>query len=172
MAAEYIQVTLDDFEEQFNILSKKEPTKRAFELFRPKGQEAYYVCKLHEAKEGTLLIKVYTSISSDRRKARNVGEDAIRIVLGWEDPDGWFRCIDKGKRVFRSGGKNATAHDVIKRTIDRAREMAKDAIGEQHKIKKCKACSRPMVLREGSNGLFYGCLGFAKNKACTATMRI
>lgn len=171
MAAEYIQVTLDDFEEQFNVPHKKDPSKRAFDLFRPEGQEAYYLCKLSESKTGTLYLKVFTSIRSDRRKARAVGQDAIRIVLAWQDKDGWFKCLHKGKRVFRSGGKGATAHTVVKRTIDRAREVAL-GVFTSNELKECPKCSRPMVIRKGYNGEFYGCIGYAKDKTCTCTMEM
>lgn len=167
----YIQVTLDDFEKQFGVKSKKDPNKRAFELFRPEGAEAYYLCKLFELETGTLFVKILTSIRSDRRKARGVGEDAIRIMLAWEDNEDengnkWFKCLDKGKRVFRSGGTHSTANDVIKRTINRAREMATGA----QRIKKCPNCYRPMVPRQGPTGWFYGCIGYANNKICTQTL--
>lgn len=171
LTVEFIPITLDDFEKQFNTPDKRDSSKRAFELFRPEGQEAYYECKLSTSDVGSLLIKVYTSIRSDRRKARNVGEDAIRIILGWEDDDGWFRCINKGKRVYRSGGAGSTADDVIKRALDRAREMVRDVMGPNSEIRKCPRCSRPMTLKEGKFGNFYGCIGYFKNRACEYTLK-
>lgn len=167
MAAQYIPVSLEDFEEQFNIPSKKNPTERAFNLIRPQNSEAYYECVLRKTNAGQLAIKVYTSVQYDKTKARGVGEDAIRIVVIWTDNLGWERPFgDKAKRIYRSGGLNATAKDVVERALNRAKEVATEAM----KSTICH-CGRPMVIRDSKNGKFLSCIGFVK-KACNGTKNI
>ena len=168
MAAQFIPVTIEDFEQQFNIPSKKNPAERAFNLIRPSGSEAYYECSLRETSAGKLSIKVYTSVRSDRNKARGVGEDAIRIVVLWTDKLNWNKPIgEKPKRIHRSGGANSTAHDVVERAFNRAKEIATEAMA----INICH-CGRPMVIRESKDGRkFLGCIGFSK-KICSGTKNI
>ena len=166
--AQFIPVTLDDFEAEFNIPSKRNPTQRAFELFRPSNAEAYYQCILRENKTGTLVIKIYTSIAADRNKARGVGEDAIRIAVVWNDNDNWSKAIgEKPKRIYRSGSETSTAKDVVGRAFKRAKEVALEAMATI----TCNKCGRPMVERKGKNGNFLGCIGFTKN-VCNNTKNI
>lgn len=167
MAAQFIPVTIEDFENQFNIPSKRDPSTRAFNLIRPDGFEAYYHCQLRKTSAGSLSIKIYTSVQSDRNKARAVGEDAIRIVVLWEDNQGWNKPIgSKPKRIYRSGGANSTAKDVVERCFNRAKEVATEAMGNI-----ICSCCRPMVLRESAHGKFLGCIGYHK-KICNNTRQL
>lgn len=164
----FIDVSLDDFEAQFNVPHKRDPNRRAFNLIKPEGMEAYYECTLRESSAGSLVIKVYTSVASDRKKARGVGEDAIRIAVIWNDKEGWTKAIgEKPKRVYRSGSETSTAKDVVERTFNRTKEVASETVG----IIICERCGRPMVKREGKNGPFLGCIGFTK-KVCSNTRNI
>lgn len=165
---QFIPVTIEDFEKQFNVPSKRDPLRRAFNLIRPEGSEAYYECTLRESNAGSLIIKVYTSVAADRNKARNVGEDAIRIAVIWNDKDGWSKPIgEKPKRIYRAGSANSTAEDVIKRAFVRSKEVALKAMLTLN----CNQCGRPMVERKGKNGNFLGCIGFSK-KVCNNTRNI
>lgn len=167
MAAQYIPISIEDFEQLFNISSKTNPSERAFNLVHPRASELYYECILRKNSTGKLVLKVYTSIQADKTKARGVGEDAIRIVVLWQDNLGWERSFgDKAKRIYRSGGEGSTAKDVIERTFKRAKEVASEAM--KHNI--CH-CGRPMVIRDGKNGKFWSCIGFMK-QACNGTKSI
>lgn len=166
--AQFIPVSLEDFENVFNIPSKKNPTKRAFELIRPPDSEIYYQCFLKESIQGSLLIKIYTSIAANNKEARGVGEDAIRIAVVWNDKTNWSKAIgNKPKRIYRSGSDTSTAKDVVNRAFKRAKEIAIEAMGTI----MCNACGRPMVIRKGKNGDFLGCIGFSKN-VCSNTRSI
>jgi hypothetical protein len=166
MAATYIRPTLSDFEAQFSMPAKNNPGVRAFELVRPSGSEAYYLCKLKSGDAGTLCLKVLTSVAADHASARGCGEDAIRVALYWQDAEGWEKPLGKGKRVNRCGGRDATAADVVARALDRAREVAKC----RGTLPACPDCGRPMVVRVAKNSgkPFYGCIGFAAN-VCRGT---
>lgn len=160
MAAQYIRPTLADFEAQFNMPAKNNPNQRAFELVRPSGSEAYYLCKLKSGSAGTLCLKVLTSVAAEHVSARGCGEDAIRVVLYWQDAEGWEKPLGKGRRVNRCGGAGSTAADVVSRALERAREVAKC----RGTLPACPDCGRPMVVRVAKNTgkPFYGCIGFAE----------
>jgi ribosomal protein S27AE len=151
--ASFIRITLDDFEAQFNMLSRTDPTKRVFSLLKPQGQEAYYSCITKSNSLGRLELKVLTSIRSDRKLSRDCGEDAIRCLLIWQDAQGWEAIIDHTTRTNRCGD---SAYDIVKRVLDKAREMLRQ------KIPACPSCGRPMVLRtiHGTNRQFWGCCGY------------
>lgn len=166
MAASYIQVTLEDFEKQFSMPRKDDPATRAFQLFRPREAEAYYLCKLREEPTGVLYLKLLTSVGGDRQQARGVGEDAIRCCLYWKDEQGWEAGLGKGSRVYRSGGEGKTAKDVVARALSRAREVAGNA-----RMPRCPRCARPMALRDGKYGEFWGCVGFGEKRAKCAGVR-
>lgn len=166
MAATFIPVKLEDFEAAFGLPSKKDPTKRAFDLIKPDGQEAYYECCLRQNNVGKLVVRVYTSVRSDRQKARECGEDAIRIAIVWLDNDGWSSGVgNKPARVYRSGGAGATAKDIINRAFDRTKKVSIEAM----KFPICN-CGRIMVNRKSKHGEFYGCIGFG-NSNCSFTLK-
>jgi hypothetical protein len=165
--AHFIQVTLDDFEEQFSMPSKKDPSRRAFNLTRPNDSEAFYTCVLDERQQGRMVIKLLTTIRGDRVKARGCGEDAIRCFMVWEDIEGWTSVIGRTNRTYRSGGKDATAADVVARALKKARDVAKE------KVPACPDCGRPMLLRKVKEGdragqTFWGCCAF-KEERCKGT---
>ena len=165
MAATFIQITLDDFEAQFNMPHKKNPSQRAFELIRPKSSEAFYTCLIKSNDKGSLVLKVLTTCEAGRRKARASGEDAIRCYVLWMDNNGWEAVVGKTNRTYRSGGVNATAADVVSRTLDKCRKAVRET------FKSCPKCGRPMVLRESKSGhKFYGCCAFS-NEGCKGTVK-
>jgi hypothetical protein len=166
MAAQYIRPTIADFEAQFSMPSRQDPDKRAFELVRPHGSEAYYLCRLKAGEAGTLCLKVLTSVAAEHASARGCGEDAIRVALYWQDANGWEKPLGKGKRVNRCGGAGKTAADVVGRALERAREVAQS----RGKLPVCGRCGRPMVVRvaKSTGKPFYGCIGFSMS-VCNGT---
>lgn len=146
---------------------KQDPTKRAFELVSPEGEEAYYLCLLQAIQLGSLYVKVLTTIKTGQDRARDVGRDAIRCHLLWTDAAGWTACVGKTNRTYRSGGKGTTANDVVLRALDKAREVAKSHM----QLPLCPKCRRPMVERKGKNGPFLGCCAF-KHNGCKGSARV
>lgn len=160
--AEFVNVFIQDFEGQFGMLDKRDPGRRAFELIRPEGQEAYYRCNLIEKRYGTVFVKVLTSVRSDRNKARGNGEDAIRVFLIWGNVAGWSVCLGRTARVNRVG----TAYRVVERALDRARKVA-----AQHRdIVWCEYCGNPLVERINKNNgrKYWGCSAYP-HTGCRST---
>lgn len=73
----------------------------------------------------TMVVKVYTSMPAyDHGGARGVGEDAIRVVLIFDNPrTGRSGGLYKASRVYRTGSEEG----VIERTLERARECYAEA---------------------------------------------
>ena len=166
MPATYIQPTIDDFEQVFGTAGKN--GKKAFSLHTPKFTEAFYICTIRETSAGRVCVKVLTSIAARRTGARAVGKDAIRASLIWIDNDGWQRGLGKEKRINRCAGKGKTALDIVRRALDRARDVA----SSRGKLPACKLCNRPMVLRVANktNKVFYGCFGWQpQDEGCNGT---
>lgn len=159
MAATFIPVSLSDF---------KPFLDKGFTLESPEGEESYLTFKVAERHGGELEVKVLTTIKSGSSSGRDVGKDAIRVMMVWHDRDGWSGQVGKKmSRVYRSGGEGATAADVVNRALERARGVYKSA------MPACPKCGRPMVLRGGTNGPFWGCVGYSKSRAnCRGSMNL
>jgi hypothetical protein len=153
LMSSFIRVTIDDFEEQFGMLCRTDPAKRVFDLLKPQGQEVYYSYIVKNNTLGRLELKILTSVRSDRRMSRDCGEDAIRCILVWNDAQGWESVIDHTTRTNRCGN---SAYDIVKRVLDKAREMI------SQRIPACPCCGRPMVVRtvQGTTRQFWGCCGY------------
>lgn len=79
------------------------------------GSELVYAIKHHL--DQTMMVKVYTSLSVGGSVARGCGEDAIRVLLVFENGKA-SGCLYRTQRVFRTG----TEQGVIDRVLERARE--------------------------------------------------
>ena len=72
----------------------------------------------------TMFVKVYTSLPARAGDARGCGEDAIRVLLVFENPrTGASGCLHKASRVYRTGSESA----VVERMMGRARECYAEA---------------------------------------------
>lgn len=81
------------------------------------GAEVVYRRRHH--RDPTMWVKVYTSLAKDASVARGCGEDAIRVVLVFENPrTGASGCLYKCPRVYRTGSEQK----VLDRLLERMRE--------------------------------------------------
>jgi len=167
MAATFIPVTLADFERHFSI---EKNGKRVFTLVQPDDSEAYYTY-VHKSRKGLgkLVLKVLTTLAPGASTVRDVGKDAIRCYLLWQDDNEWEVCVGRTNRTYRSGGAGATADDVIQRAMGKCREALKES------FKACPECGRPMTLRTVKQGerkgqRFWGCCAFS-HEGCRGSRR-
>jgi hypothetical protein len=71
-----------------------------------------------------MWVKIFTSLPKQVGDARGCGEDAIRVLLVFENPVSKASgCLYKASRVYRTGSEQA----VIERTLERARECYAEA---------------------------------------------
>lgn len=83
---------------------------------------------------------VYTSLGVGELVVRDTGKDAIRVLLLGKMPDGKWICLNKSKRVHRTG----TVEAVLERMLERMRESY--ALANQfakHPCLKCRGCTWP-----------------------------
>lgn len=94
-----------------------------------------------------LAVRVFTSIALIGR-SRDIGKDAIRVVVMARGVDGTPYPIGKDRRVHRVEGWRenlAERLDNIQRQLD----------------PECPECAAPMVARSGANGRkFFGCIRY------------
>jgi ssDNA-binding Zn-finger/Zn-ribbon topoisomerase 1 len=142
MAGErYVHITPEEFErlmqENFFVCINADQSQR----------ELIYAFMWHD---GTYALKVYSSIVPAQNGSRDVGKDAIRVVL--------FVLIEneympkwKASRVYRTKGWRENLQQRIDEGLERGCE------GRDY---KCGNCGAPMILREGRRGFFYGCVNY------------
>lgn len=100
----------------------------------------------------SLSLRVFTGIDPDGA-SREVGKDAIRVVLFWRREDGTIAKCATSKRVHRVKGWRKNLQDRIDST----------------KVEKRCECGAPMIRRKGKSGEFYGCSTFP---ACRKTAQV
>jgi hypothetical protein len=89
-----------------------------------------------------VCLRVYTSISHGA--GREVGEDAIRVVLVTKDEKAGVVVFGKSRRVYRVEGWKANLQNRL--------DGWEENLGPQ-----CPKCGGWMALRKGKNGEFWGC---------------
>jgi len=102
--------------------------------------------------DSDFAIRVYTTITDQADAAREVGTDAIRVVL-----------------IHLNTGKPVWAATRVHRTQgwrEKTRERMREAWVAVSGLKRCPQCARPMVLRrtKDKSRQFYGCVGYPECK--------
>lgn len=111
-----------------------------------------------------LSLRVYTGIAHGA--SRDVGEDAMRVVLVMRKQDGNIVKLAGSKRVHRVEGWRKN----LKARIEGWTELMPKQV--------CPKCGMPLLPRKGRNGTFLGCAGFKwdevkqQNIGCTFTQNI
>jgi len=88
------------------------------------------------------IIQIYSSISIYTNKTRNVGTDAIRVVV-----------LDRDHKVFH-GNKRVNRVDGWRNNLDKRLENWKGI------ITWCQQCGSPLWKRKGKHGFFLGCSSY------------
>jgi len=96
----------------------------------------------HEGK--IYFARIYTSIDKRTKKTRDVGSDAIRVVI-----------YNENYTLFLGEGR-------INRTQNWRINLAKRLENWTGIVKWCPQCKSPLRKRTGKYGLFYGCSTYPK----------
>jgi len=129
MASQYEVITLQDMNDVLLVRGFKR-------IDLPIGEHVY------EKVIDTCHIRIYTSIDKRNGKSRDIGADAIRIVI--VDSRGDF--ISGEKRINRSHNWQIRLNARIDNWSDG--------------ITWCDRCGNPMKLRKGKFGEFLGCAAY------------
>ena len=137
MAARYVEISA----EEFNSFA----TENHFtQIEYPRAREIVYA---REAQAGHARILIFSSIHTGNGKGRDVGKDAIRVIVQAKiDNDIGWRVIHKGKRVHRVENWRKNLDTRIVEAIDHVHPDP------------CPECGHAMRLREGKFGWFYSCI--------------
>lgn len=93
--------------------------------------ELVYIRQHHV--DPTMFVKIFTSMPLNGGDARSAGQDAIRVLLTFNNPKtGASGCLFKATRVYRTGSEEA----VIERTLERARDAYREANFRAARFKK------------------------------------
>lgn len=145
----YVEIEKEEFESFMQKLVFKE-------FHTDKSREHVYYSEIKLFQENVrAFVLIYSSIHKNTSLGRKVGQDAIRVLIRIHKENngkGLRYTLWKGARVYRT--KNWKKN--LRNRIDNAREQI-------HK-RSCPKCGGILLLREGSNGKFYGCENFPKTK--------
>lgn len=131
--------------------------KDEFESFLPEGfsvvdnpasKEIIYDTP---TKNPNIKIRIYSSVDIRTNDTRDIGKDAIRCVL----VDKYGKPIDKSKRTHRMSNWRERLQIKLELLYE-----------EVDSVVLCKTCDSQMILRNGTNGQFYGCNRYP---LCTTT---
>jgi hypothetical protein len=103
-----------------------------------------------------VCLRVYTSIV--RGEGRDVGEDAIRVVVVTKHDKAGVIPFGRSRRVYRVQGWRNNLQNRI--------ETWESNLGPI-----CPRCGAWMALRKGKNGPFWGCTMF-KSQQCKGSMPV
>lgn len=154
----FVEVPSDRFQAALDEIGKAVEAKGGSATWTKAGRERVWELRL-PARGGSFvrMVRVFTSMAIGAAQARDCGEDAVRVVVGFETDKG-FKPVEAGQKILRTAP--AAAPDRPGIFLDRLRDNLRSAYTRATKIQTCPSCGRPMVERAGKTGGFYGCTGF------------
>lgn len=138
------------------------------------GRERVVTIRLSGHPDSRPAIRIFTSLAAGSDVVRDVGEDAVRIVVGVaRRPDAAntvFTFIPAGgvRRIFRTAPRNLPEPERVAAFLARLRQALREAYQQARAIPVCQTCGRLMRERDGRHGRFLGCSGWP---ACSFSRR-
>ena len=102
------------------------------------------------------MVRVYTSLAIGAQVVRQSGEDAVRILVCVEHPEG-FRKLEESRRVFRTAPAAKTEAERERLFLDRLRGILRLSYALAQRNPPCPLCGRATADRAGK---FRGCSGY------------
>lgn len=130
------------------------------------GRERVVTIRLSGHPDSRPAIRIFTSLAAGSDVVRDVGEDAVRIVVGVaRRPDAAntvFTFIPAGgvRRIFRTAPRNLPEPERVAAFLARLRQALREAYQQARAIPVCRECGRLMRERDGRHGRFLGCSGY------------
>jgi hypothetical protein len=109
-------------------------------------------------------LRVYSSLGLGEDSVRGCGEDAVRLVVGWEDGTKW-RPLGKSRRIYRTAPQGPH-EERVQAFLDRLTQALREGYAEAARHPVCHDCGRPMQLRTNTvtGNQFWGCCGYPECK--------
>jgi hypothetical protein len=121
-----------------------------------------------KGREFPYAVRVYSSVI--RGETRDVGEDAIRVVLMNTDTDRPVKIMGEGRknkdrkskagsRIYRTAPRGIPTENRVAELLGRLRDRCRDYF--YHVVaNQCPKCDSALALRQGPSGDFYGCTSY------------
>jgi hypothetical protein len=152
----FVSVPSDRLLEELRVIGEAVSKRGGSYEFGRQGREVVY--DLHCHGFGKHIVRVYTSLSAGAQSVRECGEDAIRIVVGWE-VDGKFKPLRPSRKVLRTAPQGPD-EERVNAFLGRLRNLMREAYRQAAEIPACPKCRAAMALRKSKNGKFWGCTSF------------
>lgn len=120
-----------------------------------------------------LILRIYTSIAVNAKSVRGCGEDAVRIVSGynWIGHKGreFWTSLSETRRIFRTAPTKLPHDERVTLFLERLKVAVREEYEVALQIPFCPVCTGPMQVRTGARGNFLGCCAFP---ACRGTRQM
>lgn len=154
----FVEVPSDRFQETLDAIGTAVVAKGGTAVWTTSGRERVWELRLPQRSSAFVrMIRVFTSMAVGADVARDCGEDAVRVVVGFESERG-FKPVEKGQKVLRTAPQGAADRAGV--FLERLRDNLRAAYTRAGQIRPCPSCGRPMAERAGKTGSFMGCTGF------------
>ncbi len=159
----YIEVPADKLRGLFTEIGGKVTEKGGSLQEGIQGREV--VMDLYPAESKT-AVRVYTSLARGADAVRGCGEDAVRLVLGYQGKDrngkDRFWVLQKGPRIYRTAPTKLPTEERVEVFLGRLRQAIRESYLMAREWRKCHLCGAPMSTRENkqSKSKFWGCTSF------------
>ncbi len=139
--------------------------------------------QLHEGVEGREVVidlypagsraavRVYTSLARGAGAVRGCGEDAVRLVVGYQGKDKSgkprFWPLQKGPRIYRTAPTKLPEDERVALFLERLKGAVRKSYGMARDWRRCQACGAPMSTRENrqTKSKFWGCTAYPDCRA-------
>jgi len=114
-----------------------------------------------------VFLRVFTSLGAGDSSVRGCGEDAVRLVIGFNG-DKKFRPLAKSRRIYRTAPKGSH-EERVQAFLDRLTQALREGYKSAATHQKCFKCGKPMQLRTNKKkgNQFWGCIGYPE---CRSTL--
>ena len=106
---------------------------------------------------GRCMVRVYTSLARGADAVRECGQDAIRVMVFVQTPEGTRLC-EPPLKVLRTASMSSS--DRVGAFLSRLRGILREEYGKARDNPSCPECGRCTALRTGRSGPFRGCVGY------------
>lgn len=112
------------------------------------------------------VIRVYTSLARGADAVRGCGEDAVRLVVGYNgkgrDGKPRFVPLGEGRRIYRTAPTKLPSEARVSAFLERFQDALRETYAEARAWIACPSCGAPMSLRtnKGTGSKFWGCTSY------------
>lgn len=154
MSRQYTEVSYLAIDTFFKDINSKKKNTMWTQIYPEKTFEAVYAATINERFE----LRIYTSVSINTNTSREVGKDAIRIII-------YDIIYDK---VFKTTSRINRNGNIFEKIKIKGSALWKSFNPDDY---ICPKCNAPLVFKKSVNGKFLGCSKY-RVTGCKGTKKI